>query len=162
MSESMITVTDVTEKMNGEQPTVTVRVKTTMSTISDDIGRIYHQVFSYLQEAGVEPVGVPFAWYHEMTEDEIDMEAGVAVGNPLEGNDQVKPSRLPGGPVAVVWYTGPYGDEMVPAYTAIEEWIQENGYEPAGGPWEYYWTDPAETAPEDYRTEIVWPIRKAS
>jgi effector-binding domain-containing protein len=162
MSETITPVYEVTEEMRDELPTGTVRVKTTLNTISDDIGRIYHQVFSYLDDAGAQPAGGPFAWYHDMSGDEIDMEAGVPVGAPMAGNEQVKPSTLPGGPVAVVWYTGPYGDQMVPAYEAIEQWMNNNGFETAGGPWEFYWTDPAETAPEDYRTEIVWPIRKKS
>lgn len=151
---------NVTEELRDELPTATVRVMTTMNSIPDDLGRIYHQVFRYLAGTDIRPTGAPFAWYHRMSEDEIDMEAGVPVDKPIDGDDQVKPSSLPGGSVAVVWYSGPYGDEMAPAYEAIEQWISNNGFESVDGPWEVYWTDPAETSPEDYRTEIVWPIRK--
>jgi effector-binding domain-containing protein len=152
----------ISEEHREKVPTVSVRVKTTVEKIPDELGRIYHQVFSYLQEIGTNPAGAPFAWYHEMTEDSIDMEAGVAVGAPVSGNEEVNPSELPGGMVAVVWYTGPYGDAMVEAYRAIEQWMNDNNRIPTGGPWEVYWTDPAETPPEEYRTEIVWPMAETA
>lgn len=162
MSETIPPAYEVTEEVREESPTITIRVTTTMNSISEDIGRIYGQIYSYLEHAGAQPAGVPFARYHEMSEHEIDLEAGVPVEESMPGNDQVKPSTLPGGPVAVVWYTGPYGEGMGLAYEAISQWIDANSYEPVAGPWEVYWTDPNETAPEDYRTEIVWPIRKSS
>jgi effector-binding domain-containing protein len=162
MSEQATTSYEVTEEIREEMPTITVRVTTTMNMISDDIGRIYHQIFAYLEDAGVQPAGAPFARYHKMSAEEIDMEAGVPLGNPLPGNDQVNPSILPGGPVAVVWYTGPYGEEMAGAYGAIEQWMNDNDRIPTGGPWEVYWTDPAETPSEEYRTEIIWPMTETA
>ena len=38
-------------------------------------------------------------------------------------------------------------------------WIAEQGYEIAGPPEEAYLTDPAETPPEEYLTEIALPVR---
>ncbi len=36
--------------------------------------------------------------------------------------------------------------------------MEENGLRPAGAPWEWYVTDPAEHPdPADWRTEIYWP-----
>jgi effector-binding domain-containing protein len=160
MSTTPASEYQVMEESRAETPTITVRVKTTMSTISDDIGRIYHQIFSYLEKVGAQPAGPPFARYHEMTDQGIDMEAGVPLANPLPGNEEVSSSTLPGGTMTVVWYIGPYGESMGSAYGAIERWMHDNGYVPAGGPWENYVTDPEETAPEDYRTEIVWPVQK--
>lgn len=162
MSETTPPAYEVTEEVRQELPTITMRVKTTVNSVSEDLGRIYGQIFSYLQETGTQPAGVPFAWYHDMSENEIDLEAGVPVAQPMSGNDQVKPSTLPGGPVAVVWYIGPYGEGMGAAHETISQWMGPNGYEPGAGPWEVYWTDPEETLPEDYKTEIVWPIRKSS
>jgi effector-binding domain-containing protein len=153
---------EVSKEERDERPTLTMRVGTSMDKISEDIGRIYQQVTGYLEEAGVEPVMPPFAWYHHMSEGTIDMEAGVGTTSEYPGNAHVKPSRLPGGSVAVVWYIGPYGPGMGQAYKAVEDWMAAEGYEPAAGPWENYWTDPEETAPEENRTEIVWPIRKKS
>ncbi len=151
----------VNEEYRERVPTATVRVRTTMERIPDDLGRIYQQVFSCLNESGAAPGGAPFARYHEMTETDIDMEAGVPVSPDVTGNEDVSASELPGGPVAVVWYEGPYGEEMGAAYAAIEQWMSEHQRTPAGGPWEVYWTDPDETSPEDYRTEIIWPLREA-
>jgi effector-binding domain-containing protein len=152
----------VSEEQRERLPAITVRVSTTMEQIPDELGRIFPQVFSYIQESGAAPVGAPFARYHDMTEEGIDIEVGIPTSDELPGNEHVSPSELPGGPAAVVMYVGPYGDAMAEAYSAIEAWMQENGRVPAGGPWENYLTDPGETPPEEYRTEIVWPVRSAS
>ncbi len=41
----------------------------------------------------------------------------------------------------------------------MSEVMAEHGLRPAGDPREIYWTDPDEVAdPNDYVTEIVWPI----
>ena len=47
------------------------------------------------------------------------------------------------------------------AYAALEAWIEANGFTPAGAPWEYYITDPAEHPdPKDWKTGVYWPIAR--
>lgn len=152
----------VTEEERERVPAITVRVRTTMARIPEDLGSIYQQVFLYLQQTGTTPAAPPFARYHEMTDVDIDMEAGISISTEAPGNEQVRASELPAGPVASVWYIGPYGEGMAAAYNAIEQWMAENQRTPAGAPWEVYWTDPEEEPdPEKYRTEIVWPLNTA-
>lgn len=38
-------------------------------------------------------------------------------------------------------------------------WLAEQGYEMAGPPEEAYLTDPAEVPPEEYLTEIAFPVK---
>ena len=49
---------------------------------------------------------------------------------------------------------------LAAAYDAITAWMGQQGREPAGAPWEAYWTGPdTVTDPAEYRTEVLWPIR---
>ena len=49
---------------------------------------------------------------------------------------------------------------MAPAYQALASWVSSHGGEPAGDPWEVYFSDPAsEPDPATWRTEIVQPYR---
>jgi effector-binding domain-containing protein len=68
---------------------------------------------------------------------------------------------LPGGPAAVTVDIGPY-EQMAPAYRALTSWVSSHGGEPAGDPWEVYYTDPAsESDPATWRTEIIQPYHVA-
>jgi effector-binding domain-containing protein len=86
-------------------------------------------------------------------------DSGHAPQSRTAGDGGVIEATLPGGPAATTVHTGPY-DTLGEAYAAVEAWIESQGLEAAGSPWEYYITDPAEFPdPKDWRTEIFWPIR---
>ena len=51
---------------------------------------------------------------------------------------------------------------MAPAYEALASWVSSHGGEPAGAPWEVYFSDPAvEPDPATWHTEVVQPYRLA-
>jgi len=141
------------------QPVVSIRVTTTMAEISSVLGQLYGEVFAYLGSIGVAPAGAPFARYHSVTPDAVDMDAGVAVTQPVEGKGRIAAGELAGGRVAVTWHVGPYGT-IVGAYDALQAWMKEQGVQPAGPCWEVYWTDPQEVQdPSQWKTEVIWPIK---
>ena len=48
------------------------------------------------------------------------------------------------------------------AYGAVVNWIMENGYEIAGAPFDLYIKTQFESlSPEDWETEVYFPIKKA-
>jgi AraC family transcriptional regulator len=59
---------------------------------------------------------------------------------------------------AVTLYRGPY-DLMEPTYRELTQWVADNGYTVVGPPAEVYLSDPANTAPGDYLTEVRFPVR---
>jgi effector-binding domain-containing protein len=66
---------------------------------------------------------------------------------------------LPGGAAVTTVHTGPY--EMLPEATPRSRrgWSRK-GLKPAGPPWENYITDPtAYPDPQDWKTEVCWPVR---
>jgi AraC family transcriptional regulator len=90
---------------------------------------------------------------------EIEYEAGVTLAAPAQATvGRAVPSELPGGTVAVAWHVGPY-DRLGDTYRALETWIAEQGRAISGPMWEVYWTDPDSAPPEEWRTEIVVPVR---
>lgn len=140
------------------QTTACIRVTTTPADIGPKMEEILPEVWSYLEERGVHPAGPPFARYHGFREDLVDLEAGFPVTGPVAGEGRIFAGELPGGEVAATWHVGPY-DTLSEAYRAIETWSQAQGREPAGSPWEIYWTDPGETPdPAEWKTEVLWPV----
>lgn len=146
-----------------EQNAITVRFKTSIKNIGMDLGKSYASVFTHIGKVGGQPVGPPFAVYHdqEFKEDDVDVEAGAPVAGPLPGGEGVNSTVLPGGTFASTLHAGSY-ESIGEAYERIMAWISENGYRPSGPCRELYLTDPnAVKDPADNRTEILFPVEKA-
>jgi effector-binding domain-containing protein len=125
--------------------------------IGDLVGRLIGEVWGYLQRAGVQPAGPPYARSIWMPGTEV--EVGFPVAEPVGGEGRVVAGELPGGSAAVTWHTGPY-DQLAGAYQTVRDWIAGEGLAVAGVPWEAYYTDPGATPdPNDWRTEVVFPVQ---
>lgn len=55
-------------------------------------------------------------------------------------------------------YKGPYA-EMEEPYKYIMKWIEDNGCEPTGVYYEYYFNSPQEVPESDLLTKIVIPLK---
>lgn len=151
------------------QPVLSMRIRTNLEKIGEDIGRAFGAFFHYLGELGENPAGMPFIMYHygmkgefdpkEFDPQDIDMEPAVPTATVLESKGDIEAKELPGCMVAFVMHKGPY-QEMEPAYEAIADFVKENGYEYAGPPREIYFNDPNETPQSELLTEIQFPIAK--
>lgn len=150
---------EIEVKDMAPQATATIRTTIAMNEIGDTLGVILPEVWAYLEGQGIQPAGPPFARYHSYGPDAIDLEAGMAVAEPVAGTDRIQAGTLPGGQIATTWHIGHY-DTLSQAYQALEAWIQEQQWTPADAPWEVYWSDPGDMShPEDLRTEVLWPVR---
>ena len=143
----------------GPQPYLGIRATTTLDKIGAIMGPLFGEVYGHIQQCGQKPTGMPFAIYHSMEGDTVELECGMPVGSQMDGTDRVQPGELPCGAVATVTHMGPY-DDLPRTWTALTEWIRSQGLEAAGAPWEVYVTDPgAETDQSKWRTDIFFPVR---
>ena len=152
---------DVMVRETTGQPMISVRGHTPLAGISAFMGQAYGEEFGLLGRVGVRPAGPPFAIYHdpEFREEDIDIEVGVPVAEPVAAVGRVQAGTLDGGPVAYTLHAGPY-DEIGGAYRAVAAWLQERGHEMAGPPRECYLVGVGQAKdPAEYRTEVIWPIR---
>lgn len=125
------------------------------------LARTYGTIAAVVSAGGAGLAGPPFARYRQLADGHFAIEAGFPVTTAIEAADGVQPSELPGGPAASTIHVGPY-DQMEPAYLALSAWIKEHGGEPAGDPWEIYFSDPAsEPDPATWRTQVVQPYHQA-
>lgn len=140
------------------QPTLGVRKKTSLENISTMLGEAYGTVAQYLGELGEYPAGPPYAVYYNEDMQNLDVEAGFPVARELEGRGEIQAGKFPGGEAATCTHVGPYA-EIEAAYTALSEWVQEQGLEPTGVAYEIYLNDPDETPPEELQTQILFPLK---
>ena len=136
----------------------TIRVKTTPDKIGQTFDEVSPELHAQLAEAGVQPPNPMFAMYHAYGEDEVDMEVGFPLPKPIPTTGRVVGRELPATRAAVTWHHGSY-DTIGQAFRAVDAWIEKEGLERTGPPWEVYWTSPSEDPdPANWRTEVGYPI----
>jgi effector-binding domain-containing protein len=145
-------------KETKEQPTVSIRFRTNMDKISQDIGKGYGEIMRYLGEKQIQPIGAPYAMYYNEDMNNLDMEVGFPVASSIPEKDNIKMSKLPGGKAAVYTHTGPY-NKLGEAYEKLMDWMKEKNLTPSQSCYEIYIDDPENTPEDKLKTEIYFPIK---
>ncbi|MGI5881232.1 MAG: GyrI-like domain-containing protein [Syntrophomonadaceae bacterium] len=122
------------------------------------MGKAYGDIMNYLSKIGVQPSGTPYVGYFNTDMQDLDIECGLPVAQPVAGTNELKPSEIPAGKQVSCLYTGPY-NQIESAYNAIMEWIPANGYTPTGVCYEFYLNNPAETPENELLTRIVFLLK---
>jgi len=147
---------EVVEK--GEQPTLIIRTRTPVSELPAALGRCFGEIVQYLGELGEHPLGAPFAGYHNMDMQDLDVEIGFPVAKSFASKGDIQPGSIPCGKQATCLHVGAYSG-VEPAYTALQQFVAESGYEPTGVAYEFYLNDPGEVPEEKLETLIVFPLK---
>lgn len=151
-----------------EQPYVAIRDRVPMSGIAAFAVRT-GEVFGWLGARGLKPAGPPFLKFNviDMAR-ELEMENGVPVATPMDGDDLVVAGVLPAGRYATVTHTG-HPSELAGVTGALLDWAAEQGLtwdmspgedgERWGARLESYLTDPAEEPDmSKWRTQLAFRL----
>jgi effector-binding domain-containing protein len=158
--ENLMATLDV--NLKTVEPMAVIAIRETLPNYGA-VGRLYGELFAYLQAQSTQPVAPPLLIVHdeEFREADVDVEAAFPVGTQLAGNQRIECKTLPGGQFASVIYQGAY-EEIGLAYQALMDWIQANGYTIAGPNREIYLKGPESGgSPSEYVTEVQFPAEKA-
>ena len=131
------------------------------------MGEAFATLFGWIAEKGYTPAGPPLGVFFNAPGQVADEELLWEVQCPIGG--EVAPSgpderglgvkRVEGAEVASTMHKGPF-QEVGKTYAALAGWIMENGYEIAGPAEEVYLTEPGKAIPEEFLTEVRFPVRK--
>jgi len=132
----------------------------------EDLGRkfleLLPKILNVAEAADGEMAGAPFARYLGVQGTELEVEVGLPLAEPIDGDGEIVAKPLPAGPAAVTWHIGHY-EELGKAHAALAEWAKANSRTAAGGPWEVYFSDPADDDdPKGWRTQVVLPLQPES
>jgi effector-binding domain-containing protein len=141
------------------QPALVIRTRSAVQHLAALFGEGYGVIMAYLAEVGKQPAGMPFAAYLNQDMQDLELEFGFPVTEPLPGRGRIQPSELPGGTWCTIVHTGPY-DQVGPAWNALAAAMRERQYSPAGPGYEFYYSEPG-TPPAETRTLIGFPARAA-
>jgi effector-binding domain-containing protein len=95
----------------------------------------FPELFAWLGEHGVVPAGPPFIRYYEVDHagEPLDVEVGVPVEGPVEGDARVRDDALPAGSYLTFLHVGPYTSDSMPdlgdARSEVLGWAEDNAIE---------------------------------
>ena len=141
----------------NEQPALSIRTTTQVEKLPALIGESYGKIAAYIKELGENFSDVPFVAYHNLDMQNLDVEMGFPVTKSLPDKNEIKSTFIPAGKIIFCMYRGAY-IEMASVYNEMAKWITENGYEPVGTSYEYYYNSP-EFPESELLTKIVMPIK---
>lgn len=140
------------------QPVLAVRLTLNVKDLQPTMAKYYPEIMAYIMELGHEPAGMPYAGYHNMDMENLDVEIGIPTKEKLPAKDDIKPAEIPGGRYAVSLHIGPY-DNLSETYNRIIAWLPENQEEPGGPAYEFYMNDPGEVVPEKLETMVAFLLK---
>ncbi len=157
--EDFVKTYDISIKQVPEQSAASKRVIADREGAISAIPYGFGAVMGHLGANGAGPTGVPFIVYHEFPDDgsEAEIEICIPTADDVPSSAEIEVKAFPGGSMARTIHEGPY-DQLGPAYHALTAWMQTHGHTPSGPAREVYLNSPEEVAPEDLRTEILWPV----
>jgi len=121
--------------------------------------RIFPAVFEALTEQGVTDMGHVIAVYHSMDANQMELSAGIEIGNDIDLAAPLALLELPACDAVKADHYGPY-EGLYQTHESIWPFAQERGRVPSSGPIERYITDPeAEPNTSKWHTEILLPLQ---
>ena len=164
-NKSKSDVNEVEHQQLAPQPVLSIRAVVRIEQLGEAMGDRIEALRSYLQQQGVQPAGPPYVRYHTFGEVETDLETGVPLVAPIEGEGRIEGGELPGGPAATTWHFGAH-DKLGDAYGRIAAWQKEHSRMSDGAAWEvYHWIDlshdldPSKWDPSTWGTQLVQPVK---
>ena len=140
----------VTVETRAPSPTAVVAATTTWAEYPTLWGKLLDEVYAFVRTGGATQDGHNVMLYKD---DIPNVEVGVQVAAPFEGDGRVVSSALPAGQVASTVHRGPYR-ALDEAHVAVKAWCQSHRHTLTKVRWEIY-GDP-HPDPEQTETEVCW------
>ncbi|WP_224814103.1 GyrI-like domain-containing protein [Hasllibacter sp. MH4015] len=127
--------------------------------IADAMGSAFAEVFGFVGQASLTPLSMPMAVYTVMDPKLLRFRGAVMVSpeDAAKASGAIKAETLPAGDAMHAVHVGPY-DNLNQTHRALWDYMGAEGIKGTMPVWEIYVDDPAETTPEDLRTEIYCAI----
>jgi effector-binding domain-containing protein len=148
--------------LKSVEPLTVASVREVLPTYGD-VDRLFNELGAFVRQPGVKAIGPWFAIWHdeEYRERDVDGEAFVGLASSAPGSEKVRVYELPGVPhMASTIHKGGY-HSLGDAYQAALRWIEASGCRISGPSRELYLQGPHGAGPDEYVTEIQFPVEKA-
>lgn len=137
---------------------ISLRKEVELEDISNQMGMMYAKLTNFINQNNLIMANMPYAIYHKVDGDMIDLECGMPVDTVIEAQDNILTGTMPAGKCATADHIGPYSN-LEKTHRFIQKWIQDNGFHLNGSPMERYLTDPQKEPDQSkWVTAIYYPV----
>lgn len=151
---------DITEKELETVQLLVIEDSCKMANVSQLMEDLYSSLMEYVHKNNIDILGPPVSIYKNFNPDGYTIFiAGVPVPEDTKGSGEIQ--SIPGyaGKVIMATHYGAY-NEVGPVWDAMDTYIQDNGHQYNGYPWEEYVTDPSqEPDTSKWITNIYIPVQ---
>jgi effector-binding domain-containing protein len=146
-------VRDVPEQIVGS-----IRGHVEVSELDPWIASAIEELFVRLAQQHIRPAGTPFAILPAPNgKESVEVEVALPAVRRVADRGRVEGRVVPGCRALATVHHGPYS-ELASAYHALAVAMKEQGIEPAAEPREVYVNNPEDLEPDEYETEVLWPV----
>ena len=138
-------------------PALLIRERVPRDRLSEVIPAAIAEVHGHMEATGISFAGPPLVLYSAMDGGVVDVETGWPVEAGARGAGRVEEAVLPAATMLVYRHKGDYSG-LGDAHRALWEFVDQEGLTVDGAPRELYVSNPEETPPEEWITEIQFPI----
>lgn len=141
---------------------LSIRRQTPTAALFKTMSGVSSTLLRYLQNLQVTPVGPWFTLYHNADYNDVEVDIEVCVPTPrsLASEGEIRQGYFCEQTHAWTVHRGPY-ERIGQAYRALQSWLDEHGYKPAGPIRDICLVGPAEVADVNrYSTEVAWPVTR--
>lgn len=136
-----------------------IRKKIVFNDVSSQMSEMFREVENFVATTTEQITGAPFAIYHEIKNDTIDLECGYPVSKLILPERPVQTGTFQSARCAAIDYYGNY-EKLEEAHSTIQQWIEKHRFRMAGPPVEKYITGaPTESDTEKLHTKIYYPVK---
>lgn len=153
-------ISEITVLQQMHQPILSIELTVRANLLPQAISESSAKLDEYLDDVGETLTDIPFVAYQNyenIDENNVRVTIGFPVSRVFPGRDRIRSTFLPKGKIVCCMYIGAYS-EMISLYREMSSWIRENGYEPKGTAYEYYY-DGNELSENQMLIKIVIPVR---
>lgn len=138
---------------------ITIRDTASPETITPKLAVMYKKISLFLKLKHLSPSGNPVAVFHNYSNMNFDIEAGLPVPTIISVPEGLYCSQNEAKQTVMIKYFGPY--KMISsAYVALQTYMNNNDLQMNGPGWEEYITNPTlETDSNKRQTNIYYPIK---
>ncbi|WP_163709932.1 SRPBCC family protein [Mangrovibacterium lignilyticum] len=137
---------------------ISVRGNVVFSMISAEMARMYGDLYGLIQKDGLQMTDMPFAIYHKIDGDMIDLECGIPVAEKIDSTDKIHAGTMVSRTYVEADHIGSY-NTLRQTHEFIQKWLKDHQITLAGSPMEKYLTDPYEvTDTAQWITAVFYPV----